>query len=713
MPRYAFGPFVLDTEARLLSRDAEPIPLVGRAIDTLIYLVKERGRLIDKDELLAHVWAGTLVEEANLSQAISTIRKLLGDNPKERRFVATIAGRGYQFVAPVTQLPAAPPASAVDAPATTAAGAARRWPRLTLLFISVAAAVAALLFFMARRAPKPAIALVERRLTFNSSANDVFSAALSPDGKYLTYSDANGIHLKLLSTGEERLISSPGLTAANSSIFVDGWFSNGTEILAHSTQLGKPDRLWTLSAMGQSSRQLREGAANGSVSPDGSLIAFGVAGQGAVTPEIWMMDGHGEHARKILGFSQNQVAWSVRWSPGGERLAYIHAAPGHQSLETCDLNGQHRTTVIANPGRGQWVRSLVWLPDGRILFSRAEAEGLDANLWQIRVNPKTGVPRDSPERITRWRQCDVLGLSSSSDGSRLILQRITFPSQIFIGDLNAGPKRSPERFVNDEANDWATAWTSDSKAVLFVSDRTGKWGLYKQPLEQSIAEPLVEGRDQLTLPRLSPNGEFVIFAETVGTSASRRQQLMRVPVSGGIPEAVFDMPEWDDYECARSPANLCVMIEPHNGELNMVSFDPSKGKGKLLRVFHTDGNSRYSHSLSPDGSLMAITSSALPDIRIRLLSLTGKADNEIHVKGWPNIESMEWSLDGKGLYVGSSSPQSGTLLYVDLAGNVRVLWQSKDVGGGGFIAGVPSPDGHYIALTGALRKSNIWSLEGF
>ena len=66
-----------------------------------------------------------------------------------------------------------------------------------------------------------------------------------------------------------------------------------------------------------------------------------------------------------------------------------------------------------------------------------------------------------------------------------------------------------------------------------------------------------------------------------------------------------------------------------------------------------------------------------PEIHIRLLSLSGGPEREFTVKGWPNITGLDWSPDGKGFYCGSVSPQGSTLLYVDLKGNVRVLWQYK------------------------------------
>ena len=90
MPTYTFGPFLLDSETRKLLRDGEPIALTGKTFDTLLLLVQNRGRLVNKDELLSGVWRSTTVEEANLTQTIFSVRKILGDRPKDHRFIATV-----------------------------------------------------------------------------------------------------------------------------------------------------------------------------------------------------------------------------------------------------------------------------------------------------------------------------------------------------------------------------------------------------------------------------------------------------------------------------------------------------------------------------------------------------------------------------------------------------------------------------------------------
>jgi len=101
---YEFGDFRLDAGKRLLTKDlGVAVPLMPKAFDTLVYLVKNCGKLIDKDELLREVWPDTIVEENNLTQNISILRRALGEKHRDNRFIATVPGRGYKFVADVRE----------------------------------------------------------------------------------------------------------------------------------------------------------------------------------------------------------------------------------------------------------------------------------------------------------------------------------------------------------------------------------------------------------------------------------------------------------------------------------------------------------------------------------------------------------------------------------------------------------------------------------
>jgi DNA-binding winged helix-turn-helix (wHTH) protein len=99
---YYFGQFVLDTGRRTLSRGESPVSLTPKAFDVLFFLVQNPNRLVTKEELLQAVWGDTFVEEGNLTQYISHLRKALGDNSEDSRLIVTIARKGYQFTARVT-----------------------------------------------------------------------------------------------------------------------------------------------------------------------------------------------------------------------------------------------------------------------------------------------------------------------------------------------------------------------------------------------------------------------------------------------------------------------------------------------------------------------------------------------------------------------------------------------------------------------------------
>jgi TolB-like protein len=100
---YEFGGFRLDLQQHLLlsNRDGQPISLPARVFETLLYLVEHRGELLDKSTLMKAVWPNVVVEENSLNQNISTLRRVLGENPGEHRFIVTVPGRGYRFVASV------------------------------------------------------------------------------------------------------------------------------------------------------------------------------------------------------------------------------------------------------------------------------------------------------------------------------------------------------------------------------------------------------------------------------------------------------------------------------------------------------------------------------------------------------------------------------------------------------------------------------------
>ncbi len=105
---YAFGPFQVDSVNRFLLRDGRPLPLTPKAFDILLLLVEHHGQLLEKDRIMQVVWPDTFVEEGNLTQHISTLRRILGETPDRHEYIDTIPRRGYRFVAPITVVSPAP-----------------------------------------------------------------------------------------------------------------------------------------------------------------------------------------------------------------------------------------------------------------------------------------------------------------------------------------------------------------------------------------------------------------------------------------------------------------------------------------------------------------------------------------------------------------------------------------------------------------------------
>jgi eukaryotic-like serine/threonine-protein kinase len=101
---YAFGPFRLDSQERVLLRDGTPVPLAPKATEILLVLVEQAGHLVDKETLINRVWPDAFVEEGNLNKNVFFLRKALGEWDGGREYIETVPKRGYRFVAPVSEV---------------------------------------------------------------------------------------------------------------------------------------------------------------------------------------------------------------------------------------------------------------------------------------------------------------------------------------------------------------------------------------------------------------------------------------------------------------------------------------------------------------------------------------------------------------------------------------------------------------------------------
>jgi len=193
---YEFGPFRLDPVERLLYRDGEVVTLTAKIFDILLVFVRNSGRTLDKEEVMREVWPDQLVEEGNLTRNVSTLRKALGESRDDHRYIVTIPGRGYRFVADVreTQAEDAEP-SGVKGDISDVRRPARRKTILSLTACVALAALTAAGFYARRPARSNA---TENEMAVSSVAVLPFKRlGAEGDDEYLGLGMADSLITKL------------------------------------------------------------------------------------------------------------------------------------------------------------------------------------------------------------------------------------------------------------------------------------------------------------------------------------------------------------------------------------------------------------------------------------------------------------------------------------------------------------------------------------
>ena len=346
---------------------------------------------------------------------------------------------------------------------------------------------------------------------------------------------------------------------------------------------------------------------------------------------------------------------------------------------------------------------------------------MEAILWEVRVDTKTGKPVSNPRRITNWAETGIVHFTATLDGKQLAVTKATAQAHVYVGDLEGGGRRlkNPRPLTREESVDSPCHWTPDGKAVLFLSNRNRTWGIYKQGLDQTTAQTIVTGPDYKDGAVVSPDGSWILYLSwaSPGSTATNPARIMRVSTSGGAPQLVLEGRGFDYLACARSPATMCVFSEesPDRKQLIFSAFDPSQDhKGReLARVSLKLPVVAYGWDLSLDGSHLAWSQWDEEVGRIQILPLAGGEVREVNVKGWYGLARMFRAADGKGLFVSSQPHHAYTALYVDLDGRSQVLWQQQYPTAGFEGRAIPSPDGRFLAVSAFSTDNNVWLLENF
>lgn len=702
-----FSTFEVNLNTGELRQRGQKVKLQEQPFQVLAALLERRGELVTREELRSKLWpSDTFVDfDHSLNAAIKRLRDALGESADAPVFIETMARRGYRFIAPVSGTFAA---SGV----TIAAPERTKWSLLrhgipVALFSSV---VIAALAWTAWRYAWQRGEMIERKLTTNSSENSISGVAISPDRKYFAYSDRTGVYLKLMRAGETQAVPLP----AGFSARVDDWFPDGSHLLASRTEGPGKASLWSISVFGGSPRKLADDAMSGMISPDGTYIAFSrgdFSYVGLWAREQWVMRSDGSDPVKVAA-DRSDGSWvgAPTWSPDGGQIAYVRMiwsfdAP-KSSVEVNEWRKKRAETLFSDKVLGP---ALHWLPDGRLIYALASLQPQqDSTLWI--TSAKQSKKSSSPPKRIATENGWISRMTGSNDGKELIFLRGSRSPSVYIGTLSADGTQllSHKRLTLDESMNLPFSWTPDSKSVLFNSSRNGSPVIFRQGIDQSLAEILVTSSDQVSQPRVTPDGSEIVYISTPESAGVETpSSIFAIPIGGGAPRLVLKDVGIYAVECARSPSTMCLYSVTKGSNLETFQFDPRSGK----RTDTPQIDPYCNWSLSPDGSQRAIIvyGPTLSTIQLRSTS-TGKSRNLV-VKGWDGLKNIDWSTDGRSLLVAWHDFQrDSALLKITLDGKATVLLRSNNPE---VFYAIPSPNRRLLAIAEAASAQNVWQIENF
>jgi len=668
------------------------------------------GEVVTREELQARLWpADTFVDfEHSLNTAIKRLRDALGDSADNPRFVETLARRGYRFIAPVHGAnPVASPAIVVPA-AVVHSG--RRDPLIWVVLIILLLAVGVSGWLLGRRSSSAfAARFSEIRVTANPVELPIHSAALSRDGNYVAYSDANGLFLHVLETGETRPVSVPqGLRPR-----AVGWFPDGTHILAFARdpQSGKPG-LWSISVLGAEPRKIIDDAYYGALSPDGQQLAFvrGDWGQQA----MWLARSNGADERALTSSGVAEID-GLAWSPNARWLAFVRgtAKPGHYSLDlaivTLELATETSNVIFSDPGLGG---GLTWSSQDRLQFSRSDLPPgqNDTNLWEIPLHPYATLATGPPVRLTSGPDRKFPS-SASHDGKKILYGRGGNDPDVYLADIlgPSGHLTNYRRLTMDDRKDMPYGWTADSRSVIFTSNRDGAFHVFRQDIDKTTPELVVGGDNSVMIARMNPEQNAVMCLLSADSNhKTPPYRLMEQPLAGGEPHKILEGSIISNFQCAFLPSRVCLVSDaPSPSTLIIYQFDEHTGEKKEVLRLRENESSWFNWTLSRDGKRLAsapVSHGRGPTL-IHIRELETGRDFDLPLAPGVGAQYIDWAADNRSLWINTDSGDAQSLVRMDLSGKITSSFDSKqpDLGWG-----IPSPDGKHLAILQGSPRANAW-----
>lgn len=524
---YEFGPFLADAEQSVLLRDGQVVPLGLKAFELLLFLLRQRGQVVKKDELLRQVWPDTVVEENNLVRHISALRKALDEHPNESQYILTIPRRGYRFVAGVrewdSEESAAPKpdqsngdgasaqvgqsetaTEAQESPSRQANRSRRNWLRTPTVIGAVIAATALAVFILLRVwRPESAIDHGAQpklwQLTFDPGLES--EPTWSPDGNLIAYSSDRGgnFDIWVRPVGEGNPVC---VTTSPAHDWQPDWARAGNRLVFRSERDG--GGLYVVPVLGGNERKVTGFGYHPRWSPDGRQILFYSSPLHYNTvevPKVFVVGLDGDAPREALSpFGAEFNSLRVAWHPDGRRLSVwgehrqqgwsfwtvpLAGGVGVRSELTAQVRERLREADVA-------LSDLQWSPSGRALYFEGVSQSVK-NVWKVEIEPQSLRWIAGPERLTTGAGQDV-NLAVSPDGRKLAVAVLaantrlwSLPFDAAAGNVTGRGQPIAEVDVNAHFPDLSLM----GERLVFRAQRAGKEELREKSLKDGRETVLV------------------------------------------------------------------------------------------------------------------------------------------------------------------------------------------------------------------------------
>jgi dipeptidyl aminopeptidase/acylaminoacyl peptidase len=327
----------------------------------------------------------------------------------------------------------------------------------------------------------------------------------------------------------------------------------------------------------------------GVISPDGSQIAL--VQESSKVKQLLLLPTAGGPLRRIATIPPGDALGSIFWPADGRRLYFVTTRwnaqlRGNQgSIRSVNLSTGNSEEILFGPNLGGEAISL---PDGRLHYSQLlganPAGSYGGELREVRVDSRADKVAGDSVSLGRWPE-PVVGFSISADGRRLAFRTVLTQHSVYEGDLEQSGKsllRVRRLTFGQGRDDFPRAWTADSKAIFFDSNRNGKWEIFKQGSDQVSDEPYLQGANDEFSPRMSPDGRSVLYLDRPREWREPEPvRLMRVSIAEGFPQVVLQtigFSEWGlRFECAQRQGAPCVLAQRTGDEIVFRLFDSERG----------------------------------------------------------------------------------------------------------------------------------------